>query len=116
MENVGWLCLAMATAYACAAAAPLLRYRMQGRPGAFVGWSMVPIILICPLLIPSAKVGLRAASAFASGDIMFKMIDYFRQWERLDRRTVLRDYYRFLIPFPVLSAVYPDHKRRLSLP
>ena len=29
---------------------------------------------------------------------------------------VLRDYYRFLIPFPVLAAVYPDHKRRLRRP
>jgi hypothetical protein len=26
------------------------------------------------------------------------------------------DYYRFLIPFPVLSAVYPDHRRRLLRP
>jgi hypothetical protein len=28
----------------------------------------------------------------------------------------LGDYYRFLIPFPVLAAVYPDHKRRLLRP
>jgi len=65
------------------------------------------------LFIPSAHVGLRAASAFASSDILFKMIDYFRHWDKVERSIVLRDYYRFLIPFPVLSAVYPDHKRRL---
>jgi hypothetical protein len=96
--------------------APLLRDRLRGRIGALVGWCFVPIILVCPLLIPSAHVGLRAASTFASGDITFKMIDYFRHWGTGARSIVLRDYYRFLIPFPVLSAVYPDHKRRLRRP
>jgi hypothetical protein len=65
------------------------------------------------LLIPSAKVGLRAAAAFASTDIAFRMVDYFRRWADVERSIVLREYYRFLIPFPVLSVVYPDHKRRL---
>ena len=116
MKNVGWLFLAVLIAYGCAVVAPLLRYRLRGRVGAFVGWCFVPIILACPLLIPSANVGLRAASAFASGDITFKMVDYFRHWGHVDRSIVLREYYRFLIPFPVLSAVYPDHKRRLLRP
>ncbi len=116
MKNVGWLFLAILIAYGCAVVAPLLRYRLRGRVGAFVGWCIVPIILVCPLLIPSANVGLRAASAFASGDITFKMIDYFRHWGNVERSRVLREYYRFLIPFPVFSAVYPDHKRRLLRP
>src|SRR3954447_17893773 len=116
MKNVGWLFLAILIAYGCAVVAPLLRYRLRGRVDAFVGWCFVPIILVCPLLIPSANVGLRAASAFASGDIIFKMVDYFRHWGHVERSIVLRDYYRFLIPFPVLSAVYPDHKRRLLRP
>lgn len=116
MTNVGWLLLAILSAYGCAVVAPLLRYRLRARVGAFVGWCFVPILFACPLLIPSANVGLRAASAFASGDIAFKMVDYFRQWGNLDRSIVLRDYYRFLIPFPVLSAVYPEHKRRLLRP
>jgi hypothetical protein len=116
MKNVGWLVLAVLIAYGCAVVAPLLRYRLRGGVGAFVGWCFVPIILACPLLIPSANVGLRAASAFASGDITFKMVDYFRRWGHVDRRIALREYYRFLIPFPVLSAVYPDHKRRLLRP
>ena len=76
----------------------------------------MPIILACPLLIPPANVGLRAASAFASVDIAFKMVEYFRHWDQVERSIVLREYYRFLIPFPVLSAVYPDHKRRLLSP
>ena len=116
MENVGWLFLAILIAYGCAVVAPLVRYRLRGRVGAFVGWCFVPIILVCPSLIPSPNVGLRAASAFASVDITFKMVDYFRRWRHVERSIVLREYYRFLIPFPVLSAVYPDHKRRLLRP
>ncbi len=116
MKNVGWLFLAILIAYGFAGVAPLLRYRLRGRVGAFVGWCIVPIIMVCPLLIPSANVGLRTASAFASGDITFKMVDYFRHWGHVGRSRVLREYYRFLIPFPVFSAVYPDHKRRLLRP
>jgi hypothetical protein len=116
MRNVGWLVLAVLVAYGGAVVAPLPRYRLRGRVGALVGWCFVPIILVCPLLIPSANVGLRAASAFASGDITFKMVESFRHWGHGERSLALHDYYRFLIPFPVLSAVYPDHKRRLLRP
>jgi hypothetical protein len=116
MKNIGWLFLAILIAYGCAAVAPPLRYQLRGRIGACVGWCFVPIILACPLLIPSANVGLRAASAFASGDITFKMIDYFRHWGNGEWSMILHDYYRFLIPFPVLAAVYPDHKRGLLRP
>jgi hypothetical protein len=116
MENVGWLVLAILTAYGCAVIAPLLRYGLGGRVGAIAGWCCVPIIVICPWLIPSANVGLRAASAFASFDITFRMVDFFRHWGSIERSIILRDFYRFLIPFPVLSAVYPDHKRRLLHP
>src|SRR5215468_4825312 len=106
MKNVGWLFLAILAAYGCAVLAPLLRCRLRGRVGAFVGWCIVPIILACPLLIPSANVGLRAASAFASGDITFKMVDYYRHWGKVERSIVLREYYRILIPFPALAVVY----------
>src|SRR6202008_2949941 len=78
MNNVGWFLLAILIAYSCAAVAALLMYGLRGKIGLFVGWSFVPIVLVCPLLIPSAHVGLRAASAFISGDIFFKIIDYFR--------------------------------------
>src|SRR5262245_61468666 len=116
MKNVGWLLLALLVAYGCAVVAPVLRYWLRGRVGAFVGWCFVPIILVCPLLIPSENVGLRAASAFASTEIIFRMVDFFRHWGNVGRSVVLRDYYRFLVPFPVLSAVYPEHKRRLLRP
>jgi hypothetical protein len=116
MGNVGWLFLAVLIAYGCAVVAPLLRYRLRGRAGALVGWSLVPVVLACPLVIPSPNVGLRAASAFVSGDITFKLVESFRHWRRGERGLALREYYRFLVPFPVLAAVYPDHKRRLLRP
>lgn len=116
MQNLGWLLLAIVIAYGCAMVAPLWRCWHPGTIGTFIGWCFVPVIVACPLFIPSANVGLRAASAFASGDIFFKMVDYFRHWDQREPRRVLRDYYRFLIPFPVLSAVFPDHKRRIVNP
>jgi hypothetical protein len=116
MKNVGWLFLALLIAYACAVVAPLLRYRLRGRASIIVGWCFVPIVLACTLLIPSANSGLRAAFSVASADISFKLVEYFRHLGNQDRGMVLREYYRFLIPFPVFSAVYPDHKRRLVRP
>jgi hypothetical protein len=113
MNDVGWFLLAILVAYSCAVAAPLLRCRLRGRVGAGVGWCFVPIILVCPLLIPAAKVGLRAICAVAAGDITFKVLEYFRHWGNTERGMALRDYYRFLIPFPAFSVVYPAHKRRL---
>ena len=116
MKGVAWFLLAVLLAYSFAVVAPLMRYGLRARVGALVGWCCVPLVLACPLLIPSANVGLRAASAFTSGDIVFKMVDYFRHWGHVDRGIVLREYYRFLVPFPVLAAVYPDHKRRSLRP
>jgi hypothetical protein len=116
MKNVGWLLLAIVIAYGCAVVAPLLRYRVAGRVGCLVGWCFLPIVLGCPLFIPAANSGLRALCAVASADITFKMVDYFRRWGIGDQSIALRDFYRFLIPFPAFSAVYPDHKRRLLRP
>jgi hypothetical protein len=116
MGNVGWLFLEVLIAYGCAAVASLLRHRLRGRVGALVGWCFVPIVLACPLLIPSANVGLRAASAFVTGDITFKLVESFRHWGHGERSPALREYHRFLVPFPVLATVYPDYRRRLLRP
>ena len=91
-------------------------FDLRSKPAVLAAWCLVPVILACPLLIPPASVGLRAASAVISADIAFKMVDYFRRWDRLDRRTILRDYYGLLIPFPVFAVVHPDHRRRLLRP
>jgi hypothetical protein len=85
MRNVGWLFLAILIAYGSAVVAPLLRYRLRCRDGAFAGWYFVPIIRVCPLLIPFANAGMRAASAFASGDITLKMVEYSRHWGHVER-------------------------------
>ncbi len=116
IQSTGWLFLAILIAYGCAVVAPLPRHRSRGRAGALVSWCFVPVILLCPVLIPSLNVGLRAAAAFASGEIAFKMVEFFRRWNAVEGSVVLRAYYRFLIPFPVLAVVYPDHKRRLPRP
>ena len=113
MSNAGSLLLAFTVAYGCAVVAPLLRLRARSKPAVLAVWCLVPVILACPLLIPSARAGLRAASAVISVDIAFKVVDYFRRWDRLDRSTILRNYYGLLIPFPAFAVVYPDHRRRL---
>jgi hypothetical protein len=116
MSSAGSLLLALTVAYGCAAIAPLIRLGPRSKPAILAAWSLVPVILACPLLIPSASVGLRAASAVISADIAFKLVDYFRRWDRLDRSTILRNYYGLLVPFPAFAVVYPDHRRRLLRP
>ncbi len=116
MENVGWLVLAILAAYGCAVVVPLLRRSVGGSVGDVAGWGLVPIVWVWPLLIPSANLGWRAAAAFVSGDITFKIVEFLRHTAHGEPDITLHDYYRFLIPFPVLAAVYPDQRRRLSRP
>lgn len=93
--------------------APLVRRIRPGRWRVVAGGCLVAIVLSCPLLIPLESIVLRALSAFVSGDISFKIIDYLRLTGDGTRCLSLREYVYFLIPFPVLSVVYTDHKRRL---
>ena len=82
-----------------------------------LGWCFVPIIPGLPVAHSVRECrGAGRASVFISSDITFKMVEYFRHWGNVERSIVLRDYYRFLIPFPVFSCVYPNHKRRLLRP
>jgi MBOAT, membrane-bound O-acyltransferase family len=111
MEGAARLLLAIATAWGCGTAAGIIRFRSRGRSAS---WCLVPVVLACPLLIPSEDVALRAAAACVSGDLAFKMVDFFRQRRR--DGPALREYVRFLVPCPVFAVVYPDHRRRLSRP
>ena len=111
MEGVARLLLAIATSWGCGTAAGIIRFRSQGRAAS---WCLVPVVLACPLLIPSEDVALRAAAAWVSGDLAFKMVDFCRHRRR--DGPVLREYVRFLVPFPVFAVVYPDHRRRLAQP
>ena len=49
-------------------------------------------------------------------ELVFKMVDFLRHRGSGWDACVARQYCRFLIPFPVLAVVYPDHKRRLAHP
>ncbi len=116
MNSAGWLFFAIFIAYLCAAIAPLPRHHFRGSTGICMSWCFVPIIFICPIFIPSDHVGMRAASAFISGDIFFKLVDDLQRGSDRARSLTRREYFRFLIPFPILCTVYPDHKRRLTRP
>jgi hypothetical protein len=116
VKSIGWLLLAILIAYGCAVAAALLLCRPRGKVSVCTGWCFVSLVFGSPLFIPSELVGLRAACAFIAVDIIFKTIDYFGHLGNLNRNSALRNYLQFLIPFPVLSICYPDHKRRLSQP
>jgi hypothetical protein len=111
MEGAARLLLAIATSWGCGTAAGIIRFRSRGRAAS---WCLVPVVLACPLLIPSKNVGLRAAAACVSADLAFKMVDFFRR--RARDGPGLREYVRFLVPFPVFAVVYPDHRRRLAQP
>lgn len=116
MQGSAWLLLAFAVAYGCALAVPLMGWWSRGRIPIAAGWCSAAGALACPLLIPADLVVFRAASAFVSTDLAFKMVDFLRHHGRAWDGIVARDYCRFLIPFPVLSIVHPDHKRRLARP
>lgn len=116
MEHASGLLLAILAAFGCAMVVPLVGFRCRGRLSEAAAWCAVLGILACPLFIPSANIGLRAASAFVSIDLAFKVVDFFRYRSNVRHSVTLREYYWFLIPFPVLSIVYPDHKRRLRQP
>jgi hypothetical protein len=116
MQGPARLLLAIVASCGCATAAGLVRFRSRGRAGGLASWGFLPALLGCLLIIPRENVGLRAAAAFASGDLAFKMVDFFRHRGRSGPGSPLRAYYHFLIPFPVFSVAYPDHKRRLTRP
>ena len=101
---------ALIAAYGSAAAVVLLRSRSGGRPATVATWGLVPAVLLCPLLIPAASVGLRALAAVVAADVAFKLVDLGR---RRGRSTRLGDDCRFLVPFPVF-AVLPEQRRRLG--
>jgi hypothetical protein len=53
---------------------------------------------------------------FISADVVLKMVDFLRHRGRSWDRYAATEYCRFLIPFPVLGVVHPDHRRRLVRP
>lgn len=114
MEDLDRFLLAILAAFGCALAAPLLNGWSRGRLGRWTGWCCAPGLLACPLLIPPHRVGLRAAAVFIAADFSFKAVDFSRHRGHPGPTAGLREYLRFLAPFPLLSVVYPDQRRRLA--
>ncbi|WP_165250617.1 MBOAT family O-acyltransferase [Paludisphaera soli] len=112
---MGRFLLAVAVAFACAAAAPLLNGRSRVRlAGRRARWC-APAILAAPLLIPPDRVGLRAAAAVLAADLALKVLDFFPRGTGRGPAGY-REYVRLLVPFPIFAVVYPAHKRRLPRP
>lgn len=72
--------------------------------------------LACPLLIPADAIGLRAAAVFVSVELVLKMFDFLWRNDRGWNVDTAREYWPFLVPFPVLAVVYPNHKRQSARP
>jgi hypothetical protein len=116
MGHYGWFLLAIAAAYGCALAIPLVARRSQGLFLTEATACAAAGCLACPLLIPRDHVGLRAAAVFASIELTFKIADFLKRHCGVWDRQIARQYSWFLVPFPALAVVYPDHKRRLTRP
>jgi len=116
MESFCRSLLAIAIAYGSAFAVPLWGWWFRGRLLTRAGWCSAIGCLACPLLIPADEVGLRAAAVFVSVELVFKMVDFLRHRGRAWDGHAAREYCRFLIPFPILAVVYPNHKCRLACP
>ena len=103
--------LSIALAYGITLAAwPILK--AKGWIGA-VGSAIAAVaVMLCPALIPPEKVVGRALAAFVCADPFFKMIDYAR-YCRTAGAGRAGEYFRFLIPFPVLLVVFGERDRGL---
>jgi hypothetical protein len=113
LNDAVWrLAAAVVGAYAIAALVPLLKRLLPQSVAGWIGWLLAPAIWASVLLIPPDRIGLRALAAFLVNEVALKVVDYFRR----DRTEGLREYFWFLIPFPTLAVVFPDHKRRLARP
>jgi hypothetical protein len=116
MGHLGWLLLALAAGYGCALAVPIVGWLSRDRLITPAGWCSATGCLACPLLVPANLVGLRVVAVFVSVELVFKMVDFLRHRGRTWNDRVALEYCRFLIPFPILAVVYPDHKRPLTRP
>jgi D-alanyl-lipoteichoic acid acyltransferase DltB (MBOAT superfamily) len=104
----------LVVAYGGAVAAGLLFATCRKRAG-LLAYSVLPALLLCPLLIPPDHVILRAFAAVLPTEAMFKLIDYGRQLRRPGNDTVaFRDFLRFLVPFPILLVVFADKQQRFA--
>lgn len=117
MNDVSHLAFALFTAFATALmAGPLL----TGHKAPLIA-SLCCLVACCPLLVPAKLVIVRAATAFACTELVFKIVDYARQHH--DQPFSLaryREYAVFILPFPPLAVVFgsigrDDERRRAAV-
>jgi len=104
--------LSIAAANSIAIIAVVLKTRLRPAVGRWIGWLIMPAILVCPVFIPADRIGLRALAAFLVNEAAMKVVDYCSRRPNPN----LREFLWFLIPFPTLAVIFPDHKRRLLMP
>lgn len=101
----------MAYAYAVAVF-PLLR--VPTKVGRLLGVCAASLQLAFAFLIGADRMVLRGIAEFIGVDLLFKMIDYGRQFpSREGSATSFQAYLRCLPPFPVLAVVFGDREKRL---
>ena len=95
--------IAIGTAYLYAVVVwPLLRRR---GPVNLLGKSLAVVPMSFAFLVSPVEIGARAAVMYGCTELTFKMIDYSR-YCRLNDGGPLREYLRFLIPFPTLQVTF----------
>jgi hypothetical protein len=116
----GWLfdlipfVLSLVAAYGCAIGIGWF-FPTRGRLAGFLAAGGLPVVLLCPLWIPSDRVMLRAFATVLATELMFKIIDYWRQSRSPGGQTLrFRDFLTFLVPFPALLVVFSEKQRRLA--
>ena len=105
--------IVVAFAYAVALR-PHLRPRT--RIGAVMSTCAAIGVLFCPVLISHDQVIPRALALLVCTELMFKMLDYSREYRRRALPLTPADYYRFLVPFPPFLVVLRDRHRYLATP
>jgi hypothetical protein len=108
--------LAAAIAYSCAVVGGWLMH-VARRFAGFTCFLTIAAIVPCLLLVPAERTILRGFAALFSTDAMLKVVDFLRHIRRKDRGPVsLAEFYRSLLPFPLMLVVLEQRQRRRSEP
>jgi len=95
MIDILWFTAAIAAAFACALATPLVWLR--GIWAAFATAISVALLVCCPLLAPADNMYCRALAALFAGDQILKVIDFCRLRIEGEVSATYRDYAAFFV-------------------
>lgn len=115
MDGLIQLLLIVAVAFAYAVSVrPLLRNHTG--VSAFLSACAAIGVLFVPMLVSRDSVVPRTLALLVCTELMFKMVDYSREFRRRPVPPTSAEYHRFLIPFPPFLVVLRDRDRYLSQP